>query len=66
MCIFSYYLHNYQKTIQKFPSTTCNIGSKAAALHLPIERVSGPHKAPLLDQPVLLIRNTWNLMSVQK
>ena len=30
----------------------------------PIERGSYPYKVKFLDQPVLLIRNTWNLENV--
>ena len=55
-----------KKCFQKFPCTTCNIGSEVAVLHpLSIERGSGPCEMPLLDQPVLLIRNTLHLVSVQ-
>ena len=63
MYIFSYYLITIIQICQKFPFATCNM---VAVLHLPIEQGSGPYKVPFLHQPVLLTRNTWNLVSVQK
>ena len=35
ICIFSCYLHCYQKKFQKFPHKTCNIWPKVAALNPP-------------------------------
>ena len=55
-------LHDYQKKIRKSPCKTCNRGSKVAVL-LHWTRV-WPLQIPFLVQPVLLIRNTWNLIRI--
>ena len=66
------YVHLFQLLTllpkETFSCTTCNIGSKFAVLHLPnpspIERGSDTYKVPFLDQPVLHIGNTSNLVGV--
>ena len=69
MCIFSYYLlfiikkkskiamHNLHHRVQSRGATHQSPPS-------PIERGSGSYKMLFLVEPVTLIRNTWNLVSV--
>ena len=59
MCIFSYYFHFYKK-VKYF----CYIEFKVAVLNPLIERGFGPYEVSFLEQPVSLIRNTWNLVSL--